>query len=290
MTKIRIAGVPEHFNLPWQLTQELGIFTKKSLEVDWRFYSNGTGAMVKDLADKKLDMAILLSEGAVHAIQNGLKAKLLKMYVKTPLIWGIHAGVNSPLQSIKNLEEHQIAISRFGSGSHLMSAIDAHFRNQTIKKEQFVIVENLNGALEHLNKNPNTLFYWEKYTTKPSVDAGLLKRIGEFVTPWPCFVVVANESFMAKHELEVKKLLDTMIFSCKQFMQSVDSAIPMLTERFGMQEEDAYNWFYCTEWDTSYEISSKMIESIQFMLSKTQNSEITHSPEYFIYQWENLNS
>ena len=36
------------------------------------------------------------------------------------------------------------------------------------------------------------LFMWETFTTKPYHDKGVLQRVGEFYTPWPCFVVAST--------------------------------------------------------------------------------------------------
>jgi sulfonate transport system substrate-binding protein len=44
--KLRVGGVPEHFNLPWHLAIERGLFTKNGVEVEWTDIPNGTGAMV----------------------------------------------------------------------------------------------------------------------------------------------------------------------------------------------------------------------------------------------------
>ena len=41
------------------------------------------------------------------------------------------------------------------------------------------------------------VFFWEKFMTKPLVDAGRFRRVGEFVAPWPAFVVCASNSALA---------------------------------------------------------------------------------------------
>ncbi len=43
---IRVGGVPEHFNLPWHLAKETGLFAKHNVDVQWTDVPNGTGAMV----------------------------------------------------------------------------------------------------------------------------------------------------------------------------------------------------------------------------------------------------
>lgn len=38
-TVINIGGVPEHFNLPWKLANDYGLFKKANVDFNWQFYS-----------------------------------------------------------------------------------------------------------------------------------------------------------------------------------------------------------------------------------------------------------
>ena len=46
MKNIKIGGVPEHFNLPWHLALEEGLFEKADVSVEWIEFPEGTGAML----------------------------------------------------------------------------------------------------------------------------------------------------------------------------------------------------------------------------------------------------
>lgn len=269
-TTIRMGGVPEHFNYPWQLAKDYGFFEKENIDFKWSFYNAGTGAMVKALDAGELDMAILLTEGAVSAIIKGLQAKIVKQYITSPLIWGIHTGNHSGLENIGACEGKKYAISRFGSGSHLMAMIDAEVRHKKIEEQDFVLVENMPGALQSLEANLSQVFFWEKYTTKPNVDAGFLKRIGEFITPWSCFQIVASNQILEQHPEQVEAILKTINFTCKQFM-TADNSIDMILANFDMKPEDALAWFYSTEWNTDYNVSEKMLENVMYSLKKIGN-------------------
>jgi ABC-type nitrate/sulfonate/bicarbonate transport system substrate-binding protein len=48
-TTIRVGGVPEHFNYPWHLAQELGLFAKRGVQVEWVEQKEGTGQMIKSV-------------------------------------------------------------------------------------------------------------------------------------------------------------------------------------------------------------------------------------------------
>ena len=280
-TTIRMGGVPEHFNFPWQLAQDYGFFEKENIDFKWSFYSAGTGAMVKALEAGELDMAILLTEGAVSAIIKGLQAKIVKQYITSPLIWGIHTGNHSGIENIGACEGRKYAISRFGSGSHLMAMIDAEVRNKKIEEKDFVLVENMPGAIQSLEANESQVFFWEKYTTKPNVDNGYLSRIGEFVTPWSCFQIVASNEILKQHPEKVEAILKTINFTCKQFM-TADNSIDMILTHFDMKPEDALAWFYSTEWNTDYTISEKMLENVMYSLRKIGNIQQEVKPKELV--------
>jgi sulfonate transport system substrate-binding protein len=267
MQTIHIGGVPEHFNLPWKLSEEYSLFSQKNIDFRWHYYSAGTGAMVKALESGELDVAVLLTEGAVSAIINGLKAKIVKQYISSPLIWGIHSGNASGLENIGQCFGQPYAISRFGSGSHLMAMIDAQVRGKHIPEEDFVLVENMSGAIPSLQSNHSKVFFWEKYTTKPAVDRGELRRIGEFITPWPCFQIVATDKALQEKGEAITHMLEVINFTCSQFMKA-ENSIDMVLANFDMKPEDALTWFYSTEWNTDFRLSRKMLENVMFSLKK----------------------
>ncbi|MFK8016311.1 MAG: ABC transporter substrate-binding protein, partial [Gammaproteobacteria bacterium] len=87
---LRIGGVPEHFNLPWRLLLESGDLRRAGIDASWRDFGEGTGSMAAALDNNDIDMAMLLTEGAVAAIAKGGRFRIVSVYTKSPLIWGIH--------------------------------------------------------------------------------------------------------------------------------------------------------------------------------------------------------
>ena len=79
--KLRVGGVPEHFNLPWRLAIEEGKFKAADIELHWSDMTGGTGQMIKGLQAGSLDIAVLLTEGITRAILKGLDAKIIAVYV-----------------------------------------------------------------------------------------------------------------------------------------------------------------------------------------------------------------
>lgn len=265
MSKIRIGGVPEHFNLPIHLAIEDGQFEARGLDVEWTTFRGGTGQMTKALREDEIDVCILLTEGIISDIIKGNPSRIISVYVNTPLIWGIHTGVDNPLNSYEGIFDKKYAISRFGSGSHLMAIVDANSQGKTLDKSQFEVIKNLDGALDSLSKNDSDVFYWEKYTTKPYVDNGQLKRVGEYVTPWPCFVVAATEKVLKEQPENIIRMLRTIHDSVDNFMEN-ETSIHMVSKRYEQEIEDVERWYYSTEWAMHGWINDKMIKNVIYHL------------------------
>lgn len=260
-TTIRLGGVPEHFNLPVHLAIEDGSFEAQGVKVEWTIFRGGTGQMTKALRDGEVDACILLTEGIVKDIIAGNPSKIVSGYINTPLIWGIHTGAENTLQHHNQIYDRQYGISRFGSGSHLMAIVDATVNERQLQTEQFTIIKNLEGALSSLTRQATDVFYWEKYTTKPYVDSGQLRRVGEFITPWPCFVIAATQAILEHAPEAVVNMLQTIHERCQQFMTD-DNYIPLVAERYQQKLPDVEHWYHATEWATHGWVSNKMLRSV----------------------------
>lgn len=256
-TKIRIGGVPEHFNSPFHMAIADGEFVENGVDVEWTDYPGGTGAMAKALADDEIDVAILLTEGIFKSIvKDKLKAKIAGVYVQSPLCWGVHTSAKEHHDGLKSLDDlnanTRFAISRLTSGSHLMAFVLA--QNQLEKGKpivenyadlKFEIIKNLVGAKEALPANTADAFLWEKFTTKPIVDEGTFKLIGEVMTPWPCFSIAVSDKFLAENGEEeiVKKLLPTLKKYTDIFhANKSDASVAYVVDKCGLKEADVKEW------------------------------------------------
>ena len=264
-TTIRLGGVPEHFNLPIHLADEEGLFNSRGVNLEWTTFSGGTGQMTRALRNEEIDMCILLTEGIITDIIRGNPSKIISEYITTPLTWGVHTSNDNTLQHYPDIFTQRYAISRFGSGSHLMAIVDANSKGHQLDKKQFVIINNLDGALDSLQKMESDVFYWEKFTTKPYVDNGQLRRIGQYQTPWPCFVVAATDRILKEQPEAVIRTLRTLHDRCDHFMQS-DEAIGLASKRYHQQYNDVARWYHSTEWAIHGWVSDKMVKSVIYHL------------------------
>ncbi|MFM6935822.1 MAG: ABC transporter substrate-binding protein, partial [Flavobacteriales bacterium] len=147
MKRFKIGGVPEHFNLPWRNAIEDGKFQEIGAELHWSDMTGGTGQMIKGLQAGTIDIAVLLTEGITRAILKGLDVKIVNVYVKSPLCWGIHVPVDGTITDIQQLEGKTFAISREASGSHLMAYVKARAENWDLSSLKFNVVGDVYGGI-----------------------------------------------------------------------------------------------------------------------------------------------
>ncbi len=265
MQKITIGGVPEHFNLPWHLAIEGGKFKQKGVDLQWKEFPGGTGAMCIALRDGSIDAAIILTEGIIKDIINGNPSKIVKVYVESPLLWGIHVGAQSKFKTNKDLEKARIAISRFGSGSQLMAIVNAVNQGFDINNLHYEIVNNLEGGIKALTENQADYFMWEHFTTKPLVDQGVFRRIDSITTPWPCFVMAVRNDVLDNKSALIKTIINVINNQLKNFTKEHHNTtlIDLFLERYNQKEVDVKEWLSITKCNNEKAISIELINSIQ---------------------------
>ncbi|MDO6600220.1 substrate-binding domain-containing protein [Tenacibaculum sp. 1_MG-2023] len=262
MVNLKVGGVPEHFNYPWYITLKNKEYTKKGINLRWTDYHGGTGQMCKALRSGEVDIAIVLTEGIIKDIANGNPSKITQTYIKSPLIWGIHVGDKSKFKKISDLEHATVAISRFGSGSHLMAIVNAHNNGWDIDKLKFKVVGNLQGGIDALTNGEADYFMWEHFTTKPLVDNGTFRRLGDCPTPWSCFVVAVRNEVLENNFEEVKAVLD-IINNCATDFKKIENIDKTLAKRYEQQLVDIQKWLSITEWNDGKPMSKNLIGRIQ---------------------------
>lgn len=269
MKSFVVGGVPEHFNLPWHLAIEQGLFHQHGVHVQYKDFPGGTGALTRALASGELDLAVVLTEGISASILNGNPAKIIKTYVETPLIWGVHVAADSEIYSEEDMAGRAYAISRFGSGSHLMAIVDASQRGWDTSQLEFVKVGNLEGARKSLAAGEGELFMWEKFMTKPLVDTGEFRRITEVRTPWPCFMIAASEKVLHDYPNEVKTILAQINTSCESLMASGQAA-NIISNRYHLQLEDVNAWLSQTQWNTNTNLPTLALNKVVKVLTSLE--------------------
>ena len=262
MKTVRIGGVPEHFNYAWYIGLKKNAFKAQGIDLRWVDCPGGTGQMTEALKQNSIDMAIVLTEGIIKAISDGISSKIVQTFVESPLIWGVHVATGSNYTKASELKNTQAAISRMGSGSHLMAYLQAEKLGWNITRElHFKIIKNLEGGVKALRESEADYFLWEKYTTKPLVDSGVFRRIGECPTTWPCFVIAATDSFIENETFTLKSILETINPITKEF-KNIAGIDKILSKRYGQKREDVQAWLAQTEWSQK-NIQKETLENVQ---------------------------
>tara|TARA_R110000796_G_scaffold88850_4_gene191909 strand:- start:68214 stop:69068 length:855 start_codon:yes stop_codon:yes gene_type:complete len=250
MKKVKIIGVPEHFNLPWHMAIEENAFKERGIDLEWTDIPEGTGKMCQMLANNDTDLAIILTEGLVKSITEGNPSKIIQEFISSPLLWGIHVAAESDYYQISDLKNKKAAISRFGSGSHLMAYLLAKKENWDTDSLKFEVINNLDGAISALTHKKADYFMWERFTTKPQVDNGTFRRIDDCPTPWPCFVIAATDKFISENKNILQHILEVINLYTEEF-KNIPSIDKTLSNAYNQKLEDIREWIIITQWSQS---------------------------------------
>ncbi len=276
MTTLRVGGVPEHFNLPIHLCIEEGLFAEKGIHVEWVEFPGGTGAMNSALRNDEIDVAIILTEGIIKDIANGNPSKIIQNYVSSPLRWGIHVAAKSDFHSIADLEDKRPAISRYGSGSHVMAYVQANELGRDTSKIECVVVNNITTAIEALTEGDADYFMWEHFTTKPLVDKGIFRRVGDFPTPWSSFVIAASDKAIENDQKSLELFLSVLNAKTKIF-KTLEHIEHALSERYEQNLEDIKKLLSITSWSQKsldkkeLELALNYLEKLNMIDKKSDN-------------------
>ena len=268
MMKLRIGGVPEHFNLPWKLCIESGSLKKLKVDASWTDFYSGTGAMVQALNNDEVDIATLLTEGAIAALaKDSSQFELFSFYTKTPLIWGVHVPFDSNINNLRDIENATFAISRKGSGSHLMAYLLAESLGMDLAQLNFKIINNLDGARELFKSGEDYIFLWEKFMTKPFVDNGEMKHIGDFPTPWSCFVTCVRKSILKNNKLIVESVMQNVLETANE-LKSSPLVEKLIAREYQLDINDVKKWLKTIQWHESKMMDNKLVIQVEKKLKQ----------------------
>ena len=278
MIGITVGGVPEHFNLPWHLGMEAGVPTRIGVALTWRDYPDGSGAMAAALRAGELDAALLLTEGAVAGVANGGGFKIASLYTESSLIWGIHVPARSRFLNVSDIRGSRYAISRLGSGSHLMACVHARSQGWPADALELVTVRNLAGAVAAFANDTADAFFWEKFMTKPLVDDGRFRRVGEFLAPWPAFVLCVADGVGAPQRAALRKLLGAILDEAQALAARPD-APATIGQRYSLEPTDVEEWLRATRWARDVAIAPRDLVRVTAALKNLQLVPAKFEPE-----------
>ncbi|MBL7811874.1 MAG: ABC transporter substrate-binding protein [Bacteroidetes bacterium] len=265
--KLRIGGVPEHFNYLWQLPETREFFRNAGFYYEWSDYPGGTGAMTEALLKKETDVAIMLTEGAIAAVAQGHPFAIRTPFVMSPLQWGVFGKNGRVKPWPDNFHTAVFAISRYNSGSHLMAQFLAQREGLQLSRDNFLVTQNLQGAREALGREEADYFLWEKFMTRPLLHSGEFMQCDEIAAPWPAFVFVTR-----KYE----ELPDWEAFAqaCAQSIQNfitwpAQDLVYKLADAYHIAPDDVKDWLQEVKYyDGNHYWSDRLTAAVLIMHSK----------------------
>lgn len=258
MKTLIVGGVPEHFNLPWNLVAESSAFDALGIKVEWREFPEGTGEMMRAVAANEVDVALVLTEGAVAHIATHGTTGIIGTWVESPLVWGIHSGPKTD-KGPKYPHDARIGISRMGSGSHLMPLVHAQ-QDRYKSAPKLVEIGTLAGAIAAFEKDEIDTFYWERTMTLPQVRTGQMTLDEDFSAPWPAFVAVRSKESRPHVESAWEQVIGAMRPWLTELLSDRQSFLKQVGERFDLPAEEVAIWFARTVWAPSLKVDPAAIQ------------------------------
>ncbi|KAG8529767.1 uncharacterized protein KY384_005248 [Bacidia gigantensis] len=258
---LRIGYVPEHFSTPLY-------FAKTKHNAPWTLipFPSGTGHMIEALKSQSIDIGIGLTEGWIAGLARNPTQPppyaLVGTYVENPLRWAISTGgkredfatQSDPGEWMKELKGKRMGVSRVGSGSYVMGFVVGDKMGWLEEGEEpfeVVVLETFEKLREGVSGMSGAndsggggakadFFMWEHFTSKRYFDSGEIRKIGEVVTPWPSWHVVARPEVVDKDVLEeFFTLLDQGV---KFFQKNHGEAVEYISTELDYSKEDAEEW------------------------------------------------
>jgi predicted transcriptional regulator len=113
-------------------------------------------------------------------------------------------------------------------------------------------------ALQH---DQAQIFLWEKYTTFPFVTQKKCKRVGDVLTPWPCFVIAVREEFLEKHSDLIDQMCRVVNASAEK-LKNDPNAADVFSWRYNIPLEQTKMWLSDTEWNEHEGIRKEELEGV----------------------------
>ncbi|CZR56618.1 uncharacterized protein PAC_06507 [Phialocephala subalpina] len=243
--KLRIGFVPEHFSTPLYFAQK-----HFGLDAELIPFPSGTGHMITSLRSREIDIGIGLTEGWVAGLgKEGQEGdggyKIVGTYVETPLCWAISTGAKRDINSIADLKDGKIGVSRIGSGSYVMGFVLADqqgwLSSPSTQPFEFIPLQTFEKLRNAVNDSTADFFMWEHFTSKRYYDNGEIKRIGEIYTPWSSWKIVASTGIKGG-DTRLEELFEKLDKGVRYFGGNKEEAVKYISTKLDYSEADAREW------------------------------------------------
>jgi hypothetical protein len=169
--------------------------------------------------------------------------------------WAISTGSNREINSVADLKDSKIGVSRIGSGSYVMGFVLADQQGWlTPSRSPFEVVplQTFEKLRNGVNEHKADFFMWEHFTSKRYYDNGEIKRIGEIYTPWSSWKIVASTKLLHGQKMDPRldELFEKLDQGVKYFGEHQDEAVKYISTELDYSEEDAREWLKTVQFST----------------------------------------
>ena len=130
-----------------------------------------------------------------------------------------------------------------------MAFVHARAKGWPVEQLAFVPVGNLAGAVDAFAGGTADVFFWEKFMTKPLVDAEQFRRVAEFTAPWPAFVVCVADAVAGELRAAIMRAV-ALVLAEAQALRTAPDAAAVIAQRYGLAAADVAEWLTVTRWSS----------------------------------------
>lgn len=225
--------------------------------------------MIDAFKAKEIDVGIGLTEGWIVGLSKTTDVAkpyhIVGEFTQSPLTWAISTGgMRADIQYAEELKGLKCAISRFGSGSHIMASVLAQHHGWIqcpgLAPFDFVECGPFDRLREAVGSGAADFVMWEHFTSKKYYVTSELKKVGEIQTPWNAWhIAVAGEKAdprVAEH------LLPALAKGIKKFEDSKPEAVDFIARHMPYAREDATAWYETVKFAGPKQLGSLNAEDI----------------------------
>lgn len=229
------------------------------------------------------------SDGANNDDDGGFR--LVGTYVTTPLRWAVSVGAPSATEaagytratpapaSVAELRGSKVGVSRIGSGSYVMAYVLAQQQGWLDDEEgagagggedkkqraappfgDFVVLHDFARLRAAVNSGEADFFMWEHFTTAGYHARGEVARVGDILTPWSSWLIVAATSLLGgggggggghdgapAADPRLSALMRSLDRGVAHFVAHQEDAVAYISSALDYSEADARAWLDTVE-------------------------------------------
>jgi hypothetical protein len=110
--------------------------------------------------------------------------------------------------------------------------------------------ENLRKGVNQVEGFETSAFMWEWFTTKPFVDSGEVRFIGNVPTPWPSWTIAYSKSVSSSSKTTLEEFLLKLQETITAFTEpsNENESLVAITEQMSYDRKDVEKWWSGVRW------------------------------------------